>query len=96
MGREKILVVIRIKLETATSLSVPFTTLGATRTFPARTLGGDHVDELDNIGMPHLLQNLDLTRHSRRKLTVSLEEQLFDGHLVVIYLVKAAEDATVW
>ncbi len=68
----------------------------ATRTFPARTLGGYYVDELDNIGMLHLLQNLDLTRHGRRELAVALEEQLFDGHLVVVHLVEATEDATVW
>jgi len=45
--------------------------------------------------MLHLLQDLDLARHGRRELAIPLKEQLFDGHLVVVHLVEATEDAAV-
>lgn len=60
-------------------------------TLVSRALGGDHVDEFDDVVVPQLLQNLDLARHGGRQLAVHGEQQLLDGHARLGRAVVAAE-----
>jgi len=64
-------------------------------TLEAAALGGDDVDELDDVVVAQLLEDLDLPRHGGRQLAVRLEQQLLHRHAPLGHAVIAAEDAPV-
>lgn len=66
-----------------------------TLTFPAGALGSDDINELDNVGMLHLLENFDLSCHSGGELAIRLQEELLDGYLGIAQSVKATRDLAI-